>query len=814
MLNDARYAVRLLARAPGFTAVAVVTLALGIGANTAIFSVARSVLLAPLPFVDPDRLVVVWHGYPPNMPRAAVSAPGYYELRDARHIFAAVAAMRVNSQNLTGDGEPERVVVARVSQSFQPMLGLPLAAGRWFVPEEDAPDRRPVVVLSDGLWRRRFGGDSRVIGQTMRLNDRPHEIIGIMTARGVFPRQAEAWVPIAFTQADRADRGSEYLDVIARVRDGVDVARVPIALSGLADTLRRQYYADAPRWTLGMMSLKDDLVRDSRPIVLALFGAVGLVLVIACANVASLLLARAGHRRRELAVRAAVGAAPGRLRRQLLIETGVLGMLGGTAGVLAAAAVVPVLGHLVAATFPRVDAPRLDMVALGFALAASSASSLLFGLVPAWQLSRNDVRTILTEESRSGTRRHTGHWLVAAQLALAFAVLVGAGLLTRSFARVTAVDPGFGVDHRLTLRVSLPLARYPAAPQRMAFYQQLLDRMPALPGVRGAGGVSELPLSDLKNMGTFEIEGRVVPRGTEFPHADWRSASPGYFKAMGIGLVGGRFFEDRDTGGAPRVAIIDDVAASKYWPGESPLGRRITIDDAAPESWREVVGIVRSVHHDSLEASSRGTLYFPLAQRTTAGLYVVVHSDADPLALVPAIRASVRALDPDLPLYDVRTLDDRLSDTLGRRRIATWLIAVFASIALALAAVGVYGVTSYDVSQRAKEIGIRMALGADRRSVLAMVVGSGLRMALAGILGGGALALILTRLAGGLLFGVSGHDPVTYRIARACADRAGRGGRLRTGASRQRGQPRGNPPLAVSAQDRFRAYGARRPATR
>jgi len=762
MLNDARYALRLLVRAPGFTAVAVLTLALGIGANTAIFSVVRSVLLAPLPFAHPDRLVVVWHGYPPNMPRASVSAPGYYDLRDARHIFGDVAAMRLNSQNLTGDGEPERVVVARVSQSFQPMLGLRLAAGRWFLPEEDAPDRRPVVVLSDGLWRRRFGGDSQIVGQTMRLNDRPHEIIGIMSEAGAFPRQAEAWVPVAFTQAERADRGSEYLDVIGRVRDGVDVAQVPAALQALADTLRRQYYADSPRWTLGMLPIKDDLVRDTRPIVLAVFGAVGLVLLIACANVANLLLARAGHRRRELAVRAAVGAAPGRLRRQLLIETAVLGLLGGAAGILAAAAAVPALGYVIAQTFPRVDAPRLDIFALGFALAASSASSLLFGLIPAWQLSRHDVRSILTEESRGGSRRHTGHWLVAAELALAFAVLVGAGLLTRSFARVTAVDPGFGVDHRLTVRMSLPLARYAAAPQRMAFYTQLFDRVSALPGVRGAGGVSELPLSDLRNMGTFEIEGRAVSRGADLPHADWRSASPGYFRAMSVGLVAGRFFEDRDAGDASRVAIVDEMTASKYWPGESPIGRRITIDDVAQGNWREVVGVVRSVHHDSLEATSRGTLYFPLAQRTTGGIYAVVHTEADPLSLLPSLRATVRALDPDLPLYDVRTLDDRLSDTLGRRRMATWLIGVFASLALALAAVGVYGVMSYDVSQRAKEIGIRMALGADRRSVLAMVVGGGLRMALTGVVGGGVLALLLTRLAGGLLFGVSGHDPLTY----------------------------------------------------
>jgi predicted permease len=510
--------------------------------------------------------------------------------------------------------------------------------------------------------------------------------------------------------------------------------------------------------------LKNDLVRDTRPIVLAVFGAVGLVLLIACANVANLLLARAGHRRRELAVRAAVGAAPARLRRQLLVETTILGMLGGAAGVLIAAAAVPLLGRVVAQTFPQVDAPRLDVLALGYALTAAIVSSLLFGLIPAWQLSRNDLRSVLTEESHGGTGRRTGQLLVAAELALTFTVLIGAGLLTRSFARVTAVDPGFSVDHRLTVRVSLPVARYPAAPQRMAFYTQLFDRLSALPGVQAAGGVSELPLSDMRNMGTFEIEGRALARGADLPHADWRSATPGYFSAMNVGLVAGRFFEYRDAGDASRVAIIDELAASKYWPGENPIGRRVTTDDGPQKNWREIVGVVRTVHHDSLEATSRGTLYLPLAQRTTGSIYAVVHADGDPLALLPSVRAGIRAIDPNLPIYDVRTLDDRLNETLGRRRIATWLIGVFASLALALSAVGVYGVMSYDVSQRAKEIGIRMALGADRRSVLAMVIGGGLRMAVVGVLGGGVLALVLARVAGGLLFGVSGHDPLTYAM--------------------------------------------------
>ena len=442
-----------------------------------------------------------------------------------------------------------------------------------------------------------------------------------------------------------------------------------------------------------MRPLRADLVRDTRPVALAVFGAVGLVLLVACANVANLLLSRAGHRRRELAVRAAVGAAPARLRRQLLVETATLGLVGGAAGVLLAVAAVPLLARAVAATFPQVDTPRIDAAVLAFALVTSIASSLVFGLIPAWQLSRTDLRTALNEETRGGSGRHTGHLLVAAELALAFSVLVGAGLLVRSFARVTAVDPGFGVDHRLTLRVSLPVARYRDAPQRGAFYAQLFERLSALPGVRAVGGVSELPLGDMRNMGTFEIDGRPTPRGADAPHADWRSASPRYFNAISLSLVAGRLFEDRDGADAPRVAIIDEAAASKYWPGGNPIGQRLTTDGgSATVTWREIVGVVRTVHHDSLDQAPRGTVYFPLAQRATTSVFVVVHTTDDPLGVLPSARAAVRALDPALPVFDARTLDDRLGQSLGRRRVATWLIGVFASLALALAVIGVYGV--------------------------------------------------------------------------------------------------------------------------
>ena len=767
MVQDVRYAFRLLARAPGFALVSILTLALGIGANAAIYSLVRSALFAPLPLVDPDRLVVIWHGYPPALPRAAVSVPAFYDLQEphAREIFADVAAFTTASQNLTGSGEPERLVVARVSRSFQATLGLQLAVGRWFTADEDAPGDSSVVVLSDGLWRRRFGGDARVNGQTIRLNDRPHTVVGIMAPAAAFPKLAEAWVPIAFTPAQRAAdaRGSEFLDVVARLAPGVTGQQARDGLARLARTWKQQYYADSPRWTVDMRLMTADLVRDTRPVVLAVFGAVGLVLLVACANVANLLLARATHRRRELAVRAAVGAAPSRLRRQLLVETATLGLAGGVAGVLLAAASLPLLTRAVAATLPQIDAPRIDLAVLGFGLAAALASSLLAGSLPAWQLSRTDLHSALNEETRGGAGGRAGHLLVAIELALAFSVLVGAGLLVRSFARVTAVDPGFGIDDRLTLRLSLPIARYRDSPQRAAFYARLLERLAAVPGVRAVGAVSELPLGTLGNMGTFDIEGRPTPRGGDLPHADWRSASPRYFSAMGIDLVAGRVFDERDGAGAPRVAIVDEAAAAKHWPGQSAVGKRLSIDgDGAATTWREIVGVVRAVHHDALDASPRGALYFPLAQRATASAFIVVHTAGDSLATLAAARAAVRDVDPALRLFDVRTLGDRLGESLGRRRVATWSIGVFASLSLVLSIIGVYGVLAYDVSQRRREISIRMALGADRRAVMGLVMRAGLGMAMLGIAIGAAIAVVLARVAGGLLFGVAAFDPPTY----------------------------------------------------
>jgi putative ABC transport system permease protein len=778
--QDIRYAVRLMLRAPAFALVAVMTLALGVGANTAIFSVVRAVLLAPLPFAVPERLVSVWHAYPPSLPRAAVSAPGFDDLRQASHIFDDVAAFTLSNQNLTGGGEPERLLVARTSQSFQPVLGLRLAIGRWFTSDEDVPNQNRVLVLSDGLWRRRFGADPNVIGRSVSLNDVSHRVIGVMMAAATFPKATDAWVPIAFTPEQRgpAGRGSEFLDAIARLRDGVTVAHAHDAVAALARTLHQQYYADSPRWTLGMRPVTDDLVRDARPSVLAVFGAVALVLLIACVNIANLLLARATHRGREFALRAALGAAAARLRQQLFIETAILGLLGGIAGMLVAVAAVPLVARAAATAFPRFDVPRLDAQAFLFAIAIAFASSLVFGLVPAWQVSRSvDLRGALGEGTRAAAGRALRRTLVIAEIALAFSVIVGAGLLVRSFARVTAVDPGFAVQHRLTMRVTLPVSRYPQPSPRLrraaeasaeaardmarraTFYSQLFERLSRLPGVSAAGGVSELPLGELRNMGTFDIQGQPTPRGQDGPHGDWRSASPGYFRAMGIALIRGRVFTDGDGASSPPVAVIDEQAA-RYWVSGDPIGARISIDN--PDVWREIVGVVRSVRHDALDTAPRGTVYFPLAQRPTTTVFAVVNTVDDPEDAASSARATVRALDPELPVYDVSSLEHRLSDSLGRRRLAMWLLVAFGTLALTLAAIGVYGVVAYDVGQRKQEIGIRMALGADRGRVVHMILASGMTLTMIGIALGVVLAAAMASFAARLLFEVSPYDPITY----------------------------------------------------
>jgi predicted permease len=768
VMRDVCYALRLLRRSPGFAVVATLTIAVAIGATTAMFSVVRAALLAPLPFADPDRLVVVWEGYPPTQPRAAVSAPGYENIRAAKHIFADAAAIVGANVNLTGSGEPERLDVALVTQSFQPVLGLHVALGRWFTTDEDASNQNDAIVLSDGLWRRRFGSDRAVLGRTIILDDRPHRVVGIMSASSTYPKGVDGWIPIAFTPQQRTDmaRGSQYLGTIARLQPGLTHEQARAALQTVAQTLRAAHYADTPRWTLDMRPLKDELIANARPILLSAFGAVTLVLIVACANVANLLLARSGQRRAELAVRSAVGASPERLRRQLLVETGVLGATGALGGLVIASATLPLLTAVVAETFPRLPPPTLDGGVFIFGLGIALVSTLAFGLTPAWVLSRVDLRSSLADSRPGAAKGRPRVAFVVGQVAIAFALLVASGLLVGSFRTIMAIDPGFAVDRRLTFLVSLPEGRYRDRPQRAAFWAALFDRLVHVPGVRNAAAVSELPLSNWGNMGTFEIEGRTFARA-DLPHANWRSVSAAYFATMGIALVDGRPFSPRDSDNSARVAIIDELGRARYWGTENPIGARIAIahDENDRPVWSEIIGVVRTVHHSSLEEEiKRPTLYLPLAQRPTATAFTIVETDGDPLAIAAAARTAILEIDPRLPIYNVQPLEARLDNSLGQRRISLWLIGLFGAIAGILAIVGVYGVVAYDVSRRSQEMAVRMALGADRAALMRLVFRSGLRMAAFGIAFGAVVAFALAHAARALLFGVSPFDTATYVV--------------------------------------------------
>jgi predicted permease len=752
----------LLRRSPGFTFAAIATFGLAIGSTTAVFSHVRATILAPLPYPDPDRLVSVWPSGG-SLARSAMAVHMYDAVGELHDTFAAVAAIGGQSENLTGTGEPERVRVVRATQSFQAVTGIRMAEGRWLVPEEDLPGRNAVAVLSHGFWMRRFGGDPSIVGRRVTLNAVPHLVVGIVEPRSPYPPRADIWVPIAFTAEQRslANRGSEYLDVVARLRPGVTPQQASGSLDALGQRLRT-LYGISVKWTLRSAMLDDDLRGNLRPIVISVFSAVLLVFIAACANIANLLLARAGERRREFAVRLAIGASPWQIRKQALGEAGTLAGLGGIAGILVAAWLSPLLWRLAARAGVALAEARIDGVVLIFGFAVTIASALLAGALPSWHLARVPLNELLGQSGRgsSGTRMKPA--LLVAEIAVAFVVVVSAALLAKSLIRVSSIDPGFGVDDRLTMSLTLPAARYASRPQREAFYARLFEELRGLPGVRAVGGVSELPLSTQRNMASFDVEHRVVAPGETGPHADMRSATPGYFETMGIRFLRGRRFEERDGPESTQVALIDDTVARRVFGAEDPIGRRVALGIDPDGVWREIVGIVGSAHHDSLEATVRGTVYVPLAQRPTRSIFAIVHASGEPLAVVPRVRDVLRHLDADLPLYDIATLRDRLDDSVGRRTITAAVVGTYGAVAVLIALTGVYGVIAYAVAQRTREVGVRMALGAQREQVLWLFVRTSGLIALTGVVLGASIALPLTRAGSMLLFNVNPHDPLTY----------------------------------------------------
>jgi len=779
VVKDVRYAVRALRRNPGFTLAAVLTLGLGIGANTALFSVVNGVLLRPLPYGQPERLVALQNRWDGNDGEGSISPAEYFDYLDQLTAFERVGVSTTAIVSITGDGEPERLPAAAVSAGVLPVLGVAPVAGRVFAPEEDvaAPE---VVVLSYELWQRRFSGAELVLGRRIILNGVPRTVIGVMPAGFRVPDDlssttpAEVFIPLGLDRDSVRIRGSHYLTGVARLRRGVSVEQGSADIATVASRFVARFPGDYPekmQFRAGVTPLLESVVGEVRPVLVILLAAVGLVLMIACANVAGLLLSRTEGRRREMAVRMALGAGRGRLVRQLLVESIVLALLGGLVGVGLAVLGTRGLVSLRPPDLPRLDAIGVDTRVLLFALAVSTVVGVLFGLLPAIQATRLDVQSMLREAGRgfAGSRRQGARrMLVVGEVALALVLLVGAGLMTRSFVGLLSVDPGYRVEHVLTVPVTLPAARYREDERVIGFFRELARRVAALPGVTTAGAVAGVPLVAERGDLSINIPERPLPAGETRRRADWQVVTPGYFQAMGMRLVRGRGIEDADQANTPGVVVINQALATKYWAGEDPIGKRFILGGRAGPGEVTIVGIVGDVRHASLASAPEPEMYLAHTQFRFWGgggmlrsLSLVVRTAAEPSALTRAVRAEVAAFDPQLPLGTFRTMEEVRGESVSQPRFLMFLFSVFSIVSLAIAVIGIYGVIAYGVAQRRKEIGIRVALGARPSTVAAMVVRQGMFLAVVGIALGLVMAFALTRFLGSFLFSVTPTDPIT-----------------------------------------------------
>ncbi len=774
LLHEIRYSARRLIKSPGFSTIVILTLALGIGANTAIFSVVNAVLLRPLPYRDPGRLVTVEHHYPSlNALQAPVSAPGFVDYRDRTHVFDGVAVQSSWSVNLTGAGDPERLRGSRVSALYFSTLGVPALRGRALLPEEDAEGRDKVVVLSYGLWQRLFAGETSAVGRTMQLNGESYQVVGVMPPhfREFFGRNAELWTPLALRteEFDARNRTREWLNLTARLKPGVSIEQAQAELTSLAAQLKREYPQEyAPDWGLLVTPLSDRATGKVRPALMVLLGAVGFVLLIACANVANLLLARAAARMKEVAIRTALGAKRWHLVRQLLTESVLLALIGGTIGLLLAFWGVKALVAFNPSNLPRADEVGIDGTVLAFTLLVSIVTGMLFGLAPALQTSKTDLQRTLKEGGRSSSADRGGQAvrrvLVVAEVALALTLLIGAGLLIRSVARLQGVDPGFDPRNLLTFNISLAQAKYPSDTQQIAFFDEVLPRIAGVPGVQAVGATSVMPFGGSWTTGSFEIEGYQQPPGQPSPWGDIRFVSADFFKTLRVPLLKGRVFTERDGPSAPPVVVVDEELVRRYWPNQDPIGKRISRGAPAGEQpeWMEVVGVVGHTKHEGLDAENRVQLYFPYRQSGMRSMAIAVRTAGEPQRLTSSVRQAVQSLDRDLPLSQVATMEQNLEASVGQRRLSMILLGLFAGIALVLASIGIYGVMSYSVTQRSQELGVRMALGAARGRVLRLVLGQGMRLAVLGIGIGLLGAFLLTRLIASQLYAVRATDPLTF----------------------------------------------------
>jgi putative ABC transport system permease protein len=774
----------MLMKQPGFTLIAVITLALGIGANTAIFSVVRAALLSPLPYDESGRLVIAWQSFPRRgLDLVPMSLPNFVDLRDQAQVFEEMGVFGNDPVSLTGSGEPERIAGMRVSATLLPISRVAPLMGRLFLPEEDRPGANRVVILSHGFWQRRFGADAQIIGKSITLDDQSHTVVGVMPPDFDFPPpfnitfvsspvsypNADFWRPIAL-DANAQGRGRRNFGMIGRLKPGVTFQQARAEMNAIARRIEQQYGGGETGLELRLIPLQEQVVGKVGRVLYLLFGAVGFVLLIACANVANMSLARASTRASEIAIRLALGASRGRLIRQLLTESALLSLLGGSLGLLLASWLAGLIVAISPDSLPRANEVGINGTVLGFTLLVSLLTGIVFGLAPALQSSKPDLNAALKEGGRSAAgsfdRSRLRSIFVVAEVALASVLLLGAGLMINSFVRLQRVNPGFNPESLLTARVSLPESRYGEATQLTAFYQQVIQRFETLPGAQSVSANSNPPFQN-ENNGGIRIEGYAPSSPYDRPQANYRAIGPSYFRVMGIPLRQGREFGPDDVAGQPGVAIINEEAARRFWPNQDPIGKRINPDGAfgiPPGVWLSIVGIVADVRHSTLDAAPKPEVYWAYPQYPVRSLTFVLRMATDPMSLAAAARKEIWAVDKDLPISSLQTMKGLISASIEQRRLYLWLMGAFAAMALMLAAVGIYGVMSYTVAQRAHEIGVRMALGAQASDVLKLVIGQGAKLALIGLALGLVAGAALTRLLKNLLYGVSATDAVTFAI--------------------------------------------------
>ena len=764
LLQDFRYAIRMIRKSPGFSFAVVSILALGIGANSAIFSVVNAALLRALPFQDPDSLVMV-NATHEKLGKTEASPADFIDWQSRNSVFVQLAAFRNQYYNVTEVDEPERIYGLAVSTSLFPLLNIKPAAGRAFSSEEEKPGANPVAIVSHGLWQRRFGSDPGFVGKVVKLNNNAYTVVGIMPSDFEFPMAAqtvEIWVPLTLSPALLADRTNHNVSVVARLKPGVTLHQAQAGMENVASQLAREYPETNREFGVRLTSLHEEVIRGIKKPLLILFGTVGFVLLIACFNATNLLLARSTTRGREFAVRLALGATRYRIIQQVLVESLLLAVLGGILGLLLFGWGVNLFLKFGTDELTRIKNISVDHTVLGFTLLVSVLVSLAFGIAPALRYSRPDLNETLKQGGLSSTSgygfRRLRKALVVGEIALALALLIGAGLMVKSFLRLQAVNPGFNPNQLLTMAVSLPRAKYPKSDKIATFYQQVLEKIKTLPGVQSVGATTGLPIQGGGGSATFFVGGAEHTASEKGANANFQAVNPDYFRVMSIPLLKGRFFTEQDDARSSKVVIIDELTARSFWPGENPLGKHLIVD----KTTLEIVGVVGQVKHSGLAVGPEASIYIPYLQGPIPSMIFVVRTTSDQQAMVASLRRAVQSVDKDQPVFRIKSMEQIISDSIAYPRSISVLLGAFAGIALVLTVLGIYGLVAYLVTQRTQEIGIRVALGAQRRDIFKLVVNEGMKLFFIGLVIGVGMAFGLARVLSSLLYGISASDPATF----------------------------------------------------